>query len=343
MPHFLENLIFHRFAQRAVRYIAIPDLKSQDPLTKSVLEQALREFQLVPPLTIHISDPELLAGVWSVLRETYIVNQKDRALRERVASIVSSLNKCPYCQNVHSAFHENTDQNDEYNSAKKAVEQWANLTLLPKQALTLVKKIPIEKRPQLLGTAVVFHYINRIVNVFLDESPVRLPSGISGKNSQKVSKKMLGKFGKRLLKLDPKPGEFVWEISEKIPSYSLFIWAKDDPAVSKGFAQFGYAIERAGKSELSSFVRFLITSHLSDWHGEVPPLSSHWIDEVLREVSEKERAAAEFALLTARASWQIDPKRIEKLRSQGANDQRLVRIAAWGAFSAAKRIGSLLV
>ncbi len=77
----IENLIFRKAAPMAIDHLAQPDLATKEPLTRKVLDQALREFQLAPPITLHISDPKLLAGIWSATRETYVVNVKGRAMR----------------------------------------------------------------------------------------------------------------------------------------------------------------------------------------------------------------------------------------------------------------------
>ena len=71
-------------------------------LTGNVLRQVERDFgQLVCPITLHRPVPELLATSWSVLRETLVAGNVDRAAKETVASTVSRVNRCPYCVDAH--------------------------------------------------------------------------------------------------------------------------------------------------------------------------------------------------------------------------------------------------
>jgi hypothetical protein len=61
-------------------------------LVAAVYTQIEEEFALVPPLTIHSPIPEILASVWCVEREGYIVGRAGRADRESVAAAVSKTN-----------------------------------------------------------------------------------------------------------------------------------------------------------------------------------------------------------------------------------------------------------
>lgn len=91
MMKLIEDIVFHRIAARAIPHITLPDLAPNDPLARRVVEQANREFQLVPPLTLHLVDAELLAGAWSAVRESYVVNAQGRALRTWAASTLEQL------------------------------------------------------------------------------------------------------------------------------------------------------------------------------------------------------------------------------------------------------------
>jgi len=52
--HAIKNQIFRKAGPMAIRHLAKPDLKTKHPLARKVLDQAAREFQLAPPVTIHI-------------------------------------------------------------------------------------------------------------------------------------------------------------------------------------------------------------------------------------------------------------------------------------------------
>jgi AhpD family alkylhydroperoxidase len=81
-------------------------------LVVAVYAQAAREFAIVPPIAIHSPVPEILAGMWSLTREAFIVGRPGRARREMVAAGVSQTNRCPYCVEVHSAMLHATRDHD---------------------------------------------------------------------------------------------------------------------------------------------------------------------------------------------------------------------------------------
>ncbi len=81
-------------------------------LTAAVYKQIAREFALVPPMTIHAAVPEILAGLWCLSREAFVVGRAGRAGREMVAAGISQTNRCPYCVEVHSAMLHATQDHD---------------------------------------------------------------------------------------------------------------------------------------------------------------------------------------------------------------------------------------
>ena len=89
-------------------------------------------------------------------------------------------------------------------------------------------------------------------------------------------------------------------------------------------------------------VRARVEGFLAGWRGEDMPLDSAWLEEALGDLRGAERAAARLGLLTAVASYRVSAAEIEAFRRQwpGAND--LLRVCAWGAFAATRRIGSWL-
>ncbi len=205
--HAIENQIFRKAAPQAIRYLSRPNLTPKHPLARQVLEQCGDEFQIAPPVTIHSSDPELMAGVWSAARESYVVNYHGRAMREAVAAAVSELNKCPYCVTVHASLFESIiegagslDKPSHLPDNISTAHEWANATLSPGSDILANPKIDIADIPQVMGTAVVYHYINRVVSVFLAETPVALP-GMSSALGQKMMRASFTFFGKRFARI----------------------------------------------------------------------------------------------------------------------------------------------
>ncbi len=199
----IEDQIFRKAAPLAVRYLARPDLKTELPLARQVLDQAAAEFQLAPPVTIHMSDPLLMAGVWSAARETYVVKRANRSMREAVAAAVSNLNECPYCVTVHTSLFASTggnirhlDEPAKLTAEISAAYEFAKKTLEPDAKSLRHPSVALSHIPQVFGTAVVYHYLNRVISVFLGEVPVALP-GMKSSLGQKMMRASFTFFLKR--------------------------------------------------------------------------------------------------------------------------------------------------
>jgi AhpD family alkylhydroperoxidase len=98
-----DRSLQERLTSSSVRHITPVPSGAATGLVAEVYAQARNEFALVPPLTIHSVVPEILAGVWCLTREAFVVGRAGRGARETVAAAVSKSNECPYCLDVHSA------------------------------------------------------------------------------------------------------------------------------------------------------------------------------------------------------------------------------------------------
>lgn len=342
----IENQIFSKAAPMAIRYLKKPDPKTKHPLARKVLDQSAREFQVAPPVTIHISDPDLMAGLWSATREAYVVNAKGRAKREAVAAAVSALNECPYCVTVHASMFASTgaDARQLSNPSElppdiAAAHKWAAATLAPDSDILHSHQIPPHETAQIFATAVLYHYINRVVSVFLEDSPVALPGMMTGAG-QKITHASFKFFGRRITKINPEPGQSVGQTSAKLPAE--FSWAASNPDVARAMAYFASTAENAGHEAVSETVRALVTAHLAEWRGEKPPLSRAWVEELVTSMPSKDKPAARLALMVARAPWQIDDSLVNDFRKGTPDDKALLQTVAWASFAATRRIASWL-
>jgi len=350
--HAIENQIFRKAAPQAIKYLAKPDLRTRHSVARKIFAQAAREFQVAPPITLHISDPDLMAGVWCATRESYVVNAKDRARREAVAAAVSELNQCPYCVDVHSAMFAATGadpaellQPESLAPEIAAVHRWASATLAPDSEDLRFSTISAADIPQIFGTALMYHYLNRVVGVFLMQSPVALP-GMGSVIGRKVAQKAFAILGRRITQIDPQAGQCAVQIEADLPAE--FRWAGDGSAVAGGLAHFAQAAENAGKESVSEDVRAVVTAHLKNWNGEQVPLSREWLKNAIAPLQQSNRPAARLALLSARAPWQVDADLIRSFRNSASEkasensvpDRLLLQTVAWASFAAARRIAS---
>jgi AhpD family alkylhydroperoxidase len=346
----LEKMIFQKMAPRSVRYLARLDYARVDGLAARVFEQLAAEFQIVPPITLHLPNIRLMAGVWGTGRECLVVGQAGRADREAVAAAVSQINTCPFCVDVHGAMLHGAgngalaeellsgEENPEMPARTRNLVHWARATLSPGAEILRNPPFSIAEAPQILGTAVCFHYLNRMVNVFLEKSPLPGPAASFRKTGARVFGSLVGR---RIVALDAEPGRFLLA-SGAMPLPVEFRWAANSPHVAGALQRFAGAAEEAGRESLDAEVRELVSDRVTRWDGVPPGPSRAWAEEAAAPLSKDQQPAARLALLTALASYQVDEKIVNDFRKHRPSDSDLVNTAAWASYTAAKRISGWL-
>ncbi|HKN99093.1 MAG TPA: carboxymuconolactone decarboxylase family protein, partial [Pseudonocardiaceae bacterium] len=170
-----------------IRYVDPVRPAAATGLVADVYRQMEDEFGMVaPPVALHSPAPAVLAATWLMLRETLLAGgHAGRAAKEAVAASVSVANACPYCVEVHATALRGLDArsaadalgagrvDDVDDPAISVLAEWARYT--GDRARGYAVPAPAEQAPELVGVAATFHYLNRMVNVFLAESP--LPPG----------------------------------------------------------------------------------------------------------------------------------------------------------------------
>jgi AhpD family alkylhydroperoxidase len=342
---FLDRVILQEMAPRQVRYLSRLDYNKANGIAREALQQMEKEFLPGPPITLHLANPELLAGVWSMVRESMVVGLEGRTLREVIAGTVSRLNTCPYCFDMHAAMlysfasspaAASLEKGGEFDDpALQAVAGWAAATLTP--GADILKRPPFsaEQAPRMIGTAVCFHYLNRMVNVFLPTSPLPVRGSIMSRVAGKI-------LQPRLANRNAEPGKFLDEMEDRPPLPPEFAWAKPNPHVAGAFRRFVSAAVSAGEESLDSEVRNRVEARIEAWGGEAPGLGGEWIRDSISGLGEDQRASGRLALLTALGSWQIDDAVIADFRSRQPHDRDLINVTSWASYTAARRIASWL-
>jgi AhpD family alkylhydroperoxidase len=331
---------------KTIKYVRPVQYGSATGLTAQVYQQMQADFLPVPPLTLHSPVPELLAGVWSILRETLNSGNVDRALKEAVAAAISKTNECPYCVDVHTSMLHATSEHDVASAILRgdfdnirdkqlnAIVQWVLANRTPHSNGSRLTPFSRSDSSEIIGTAVAFHYINRMVNVFLGDTFVPVPSTFKGL----VGRLFGATAGKFLLRRSVQPGDPL----RFVPKATLpddLSWAAANPAVAGAFAGFAQIIEESGKKVLPEQVRNLVKEHVHAWNGEEMGISRRWVEDAVVEIKEEHRATARLTLLTALASYQVDADVVEKFRFQYPRDAQLIAATAWASFTAARRVG----
>lgn len=172
-----------------VKYVSPVAPGSAEGLVAQVYVQMKRDFGVIPePFTLHSPVPNLLAGVWSIARETLVAGHVRRGHKEVVATAVAEINRCPWCVDAHSIACYATRERAavQFILAGASTEspplpgdtglllQWALSTRSPGASIVTSPPFSPRDAPELVGTAVTFHYLNRMVSALL--SPTFMPS-----------------------------------------------------------------------------------------------------------------------------------------------------------------------
>lgn len=311
-------------------------------LVREVYQGLEREFALVPPLTILSPSPAVLAGAWVAMREVFIVDPEHRAAREVVASGVSLANACPYCVEVHSAMLDGSGRHDlaeairAEHSGEDPLLAWARASRSPGNPLLVTYPFPHALAPQMLGTAVLFHFINRMVTLFVADSPAPVP--LRSTFARKLFGRAFGgTVGKHLLRVDAAPGQSLSLVGPpELPPE--FAWAQIDPVIAGALARFNQAVEAEARRLIPARIRTLVLARLDSWNGDAMPLSRGWLLDALETLEDPaEQVSVELALLTALAPHMVGDAMIEQFRKHYAGDEKLVVTSAWASLAATKR------
>ena len=334
----------------AIRYIQAVAPNAAEGLVARVYPQIKKEFgALVEPFTLHSPSPELLAGAWGACRESLLVGSVRRELKEAVAATVSRINQCPYCVDAHTImlnatsarnaadaiFHHHDDQIRD--PAVRSIVEWAAATRSPGAEILLSPPFSRKDAPEIIGTALFFHYVNRMVSVFLSETP--LPSNhplLKG-----FLKRMAGRFFSKAIHRSKPSGASLELLSESELPADL-AWAERSPNIAGAFARFSAVIDREGRAVVPEDVRGCVVKHVQAWDGKEPGLGWQWVEEAVSGLDGKSRDIGRLVLLTALAPYQVDDGVVNAFTARVNGDDGLLGALAWGSFTAVRRIGTWL-
>ncbi|WP_433236314.1 carboxymuconolactone decarboxylase family protein [Actinomadura nitritigenes] len=319
-----------RAARTHVRHVGVVAPAAADGLVARVYAQLEHDFGMfAPPVVVHSAAPPLLAACWTMLRETLLARGRaDRAAKERVAVAVSLANTCPYCVDVHGAA---------LNAL--SVERGAARAGRGGDGRDDREAAPGDE-PELRGVALTFHYLNRVVNVFLTESP--FPAGTPDRLRGSL-RSLVGQMLHRQVRRSLPPGASLELLPDASPLPEDLAWSAGSPHVRGALARAAAAFEEAGRRWVPERVRELLLTDLAgqdgrggeDGRGSGPGRA--WAGEAAAALPAAERAAGRLALLTAQASYQVLPADVRAYRATAEDDAAVVGLVAWAAFTAARR------
>jgi hypothetical protein len=264
-----------------------------------------------------------------------------------VAAAVSVSTICPYCVDMHSAgMYADADADDAEAIVADRAEDvadprirrlatWARHAHVP--GAVPDPGFPPPERAELVGVVVSFHYLTRMVNVFL--ASFLVPPRLTPAARRRV-KHGIGRLLGRTLREAHQPARSVPLLPDaELPADAG--WAVGDEAVAQATARAYAALEAAGERSLSPEVRAVVRRRLARWRGEETGLSRQWCEDLVDHLAEPDRAAGRLALLTAFASYQVDEEVVAEFRRHHPADRQLVEAVAWASLVAARQVGAL--
>ncbi|MGW1777078.1 carboxymuconolactone decarboxylase family protein [Streptomyces sp. NPDC002104] len=317
-----------RGALRDIRHVkAVSPGRARGEVAR-VYAQAQRDFGvLAPPLALHSAAPQPLAASWMLLRETLLVEGRvDRAVKETVATEVSRANSCPYCVDVHQATLQALPRTAQ-DTAAGPVEQWIRAAVKGRDPGPA--PFTPDEAPEILGVALTFHYLNRMVGIFLEDSPLpaATPAAARGTILRTVARTM------RPVAAPPAAGASL-ELLPEAPLPADLEWARPAPAVAGALARSYGAVTEAARW-VPHPVQDLLAAHLATWDGTPPDLSPRWLDEAVAALAPQHRPAGRLALLTAFTAYRVTDRDVAEFREHHPSDREVVELTSWAALTTA--------
>jgi hypothetical protein len=318
-----------------------------------VYAQVERDFgMLAPPISLHASAAGPLAASWLMLRETLLAEGSvPRATKEAVAVAVSLANSCPYCVDVHStALHSQVRGGGRIGHGDAVALGDGRTGALSDDDIARIaawagglppgtpSPLPAADLPELVGTAVTFHYLNRMVNIFLVESP--LPPDLSA-SARRTVRRLVGTVMRPVFRRSVAPGGSL-DLLPAAPLPRDLAWAAGRPTVGQAFARAARAIAAAGDRSVPEAVQDLVRSTLACWDGAPPELAGGWPEDRIGDLPEPLRPVARLALLTSLASYRVQATVVDEFRRDRPDDRSLIEVTSWASLAAARWWGNRL-
>ncbi len=339
---------------QAVKYIKAVGLKDSTGTIKNINEQIARDFGLAGPLTLSTVSERVHAVRWVTARESYVVESSvKRVTKEIVAASVAQVNRCPYCEDAHgtsivSAGDKITSKkiaNGTWQTLKgekkKQIIEWSLNTRNPNAEIIKNPPFSIHEAPEIIGTALVFHSTNRLVSIFLEESP--LPNFLSGKLIKKTALKIAAKtLFKSMVEKQSTTGDGL-EFINDYPIPTSLKWSKSIPPFSKALAAEQVVLNEIEEELIPKKLAQLFIEKVNSWQGEEMPMGRSWLNEVIKPLSENEKPIAQIMFLAAFTPFAVTGKDIEDFRKAKPGDAALVEVCYWSIQLLTNRLSKWLV
>lgn len=328
----------------AVQHIRVPTGLDLAPATQAVLADVRAAFgAAVAPFALQAVAPPVLDAFWTLTGATLFGAAARRVDKELVAGGVSMANACPYCVDAHagSLYAQGHAASAEAlvgqrssslaDETSRGVLEWARSSAQP--GGPTLPSLTGPARAEVLGTALGFHYLNRVVSVFLPESPFPGPALV-----RRLARRNMG----RLLKPQARDASRATAVALVEPLSPDLQWTAGSAAVAAGVLTMDRAME-ATRDALPRGVASSVDRYLVRWTGAAPPLGQDWLrDAISGPLTAQEQAAVELALWVVVAPARVTTAVVDRARPACPDDRRLFGLVAWSSWRAARRVATWL-
>lgn len=341
--------LIERMSVKTMRYVsAVPRAKA-DGLVARIYDMIAEDFFINGSLTGHSKVPPLLAGVWTGGRECILVADRlDRTTKEAMTAVLSRVNDCPYCGDmlvslVHGGGKHEAASQIFYRSEEEIADpilrerlEWVKAVATP-GSQSAATPFTAEQLPEVIGSLLAMSHINRFSHVVMAGSPVKAPLGFHRIKSAAL--RMFGTVLKTTTERRIQPGRAL-DLLPPAPLPDDMYWAEPNPRIASALSRWAGVVERESALVVQPHIRNLVYNNLQCWEGEPMSISRSWVDKEVEGLTGRDRAIARFALVLAKAPYQVDEALVGEILREDRDETRFIRVLAWASFSAARRIAN---
>ncbi|MEV4121546.1 carboxymuconolactone decarboxylase family protein [Micromonospora sp. NPDC049645] len=321
------------------RFFTPTPARSVTGRSAAVYQQLRAEFLgPLPTFQALSAVPEVLAGTWALMRETLLAGDASRVERELVAAAVSRANRCQFCVDAHVLLLHALGEPKLAEAVARGVTpleprhaelvRWAQASRSPRSA-----DWTSPYRPEITGTLLAFHFINRVVSALLD--PDLLPGGLQRSS---LVRSVGGRLYARAAREPKEPGGSLSLLDTGATAVPA--WAGDSP-VGVAYASLRDAATR-GADLLGDVARRTVEATVRWEDGRFPARPTDWAVDLVRDVPGADRIGTRIALLSAFAPSAVSPGDVALWRLSHPADADLVRLVAYGAITATDHVARAL-
>ncbi|MER5643730.1 carboxymuconolactone decarboxylase family protein [Streptosporangium sp. NPDC002524] len=194
----------------------------------------------------------------------------------------------------------------------------------------LTAPFPAEHTAEYVGTALTFHFVNRVASSLLTDS--MLPGRLQ---DSRLVRNLGGRVLARTVRRRFPAGESLPLLAGPVTTPEP-AWAGGTP-VGTAFAALREAAG-TGRALLGERARATVLEAVRGWDGEHPAMGGGWLDGPLAGLPGADRPGARLALLAALAPYRVTDADVAAWRVTHPDDADLVRLLAYGAITAVEGV-----